>query len=270
MSANSVRIFINHAYFEDQKTTNEAQAKLRVFLDLCADNNIAVLVTLFDLRPDYTISNLEQDMGHIDKVLARIFDHPAILGVDVKNQADLDFVGWGQGRVEGWLTVMARHIQLTYPNIAVTVGWSHPAAATGLVDVVDFVTYHEYQSPAGFDARLADVKSAVGAKPVMITELGSTIWTPFRTTKSAEKKQASRLENQLKQSLAADGVFVWTLNDFDHVGSDVVGWKPWRKAQQRHFGLVRAGGSARPARQIFQTYAADRSTQSTRHAQFPK
>ena len=266
MNANSVRIFIHHEYFDSDETKSEAQAKLRVFLDLCAEKNISVLVTLFDLRPEYTVFNLEQDIGHIDQVLSNVSDHPAILGIDIKNQADLDFEGWGRGRVEGWLTVMAQHIQLTYPDIPVTVGWSKPTEATGLLEVVDFVTYHEYSDPKGFDIRLAEVKAKAGEKPVMITELGSTVWTPFRTTKSAEKKQASRLEDQLRHALNSDGVFVWTLHDFDHVGSEVVGWRPWRKAQQKHFGLIRSDGSARPAKNIFQLYADTRSPQSTKQA----
>jgi len=270
MSANSVRIFINHKYFDSEDTESDARAKLRVFLDLCAEKNIRALITLFDLRPDYTVTNLEQDIGHIDKVLADVSDHPAILGVDIKNQADLDFAGWGRGRVEGWLTVMARHIQTTYPDVPVTVGWSQPTAATGLLDVVDFVTYHEYGNPNGFDVRLTEIKTQAGQKPVMITELGSTVWMPLRTTKSAEKKQASRLATQLRHSSKSDGVFVWTLHDFDHVGSEVVGWRPWRKAQQRHFGLIRSDGFARPAKHIFQTHADARSSRSTQKVHAPK
>ena len=264
MKANSVRIFLNHEYFDDQTTQEDAKSKLRVFLDLCAAENIKVIVTLFDLRPDYRLSNLQQDVDHIDMVFAEVFDHSAILGVDIKNQADLDFQGWGQGLVEGWLTVMARHIQVTYPDLAVTVGWSQPTSAMGLKDVVDFVTYHEYGNPTGFAERLNEIKTRVNEKPVMITELGSTIWTPFRTTRSAEAKQASRLERQLDQALGADGIFVWTLNDFDHVGSEVVGRRPWRKSQQRHFGLIRADGSARPAKNILEAHAVKRAAQSTR------
>ncbi len=263
MKANSVRVFLNHAYFDYKTTQEDANSKFRIFLDLCAAEDIMVLVTLFDLRPDYTLSNLQQDVDHIDQVLADVSDHPAILGVDIKNQADLDFEGWGQGLVEGWLTVMTRHIQVTYPDLAVTVGWSQPTSAMGLKDVVDFVTYHEYGNPTGFAERLNEIKARVDEKPVMITELGSTIWTPFRTTRSAEAKQASRLERQLDQALEVDGIFVWTLNDFDHVGSDVVGRRPWRKAQQQHFGLIREDGSARPAKNILEAHAVKRAAQLT-------
>ena len=262
MNANSVRIFINHAYFNHPDTQSDAKAKLKTFLDLCEESNIKALVTLFDLRPDYTLSNMESDLVHIDAVLSGVSDHPSVLGIDIKNQADLDFAGWGQGVVEGWLTVMLRHIQLEYPNLPVTVGWSQPSHALGLKDVVDFVTYHEYGNPNGFAGRLEAVKAKAINKPVMITELGSTIWSPFRTIRSAETKQASRLQSQLEQSFVANGVFVWTLNDFEKVGSDVVGRRPWRKAQQKHFGLIRADGSDRPAKNILQRHATARAHQS--------
>ncbi|MEP3654750.1 MAG: hypothetical protein ABJO36_07630 [Litorimonas sp.] len=262
MGGNSVRIFLTHNYFEGAATQDEAKAKLRIFLDLCAANNIQVLVTLFDLRPDYTLSNMTRDVDHIDRVLADISANPAILGIDIKNQADLDFPAWGQGVVEGWLTVMARHIQIRYPDLPVTVGWSNPNSALGLNGVVDFVTYHEYGRVDGYAERLDLIKTKSHDKPVMITELGSTIWSPIRSTRAAEIKQASRLESQLTQSFAADGVFVWTLNDFDHVGNDVVGRRPWRKAQQKHFGLIRADGSARPAANILQAHADKLASQS--------
>lgn len=261
MNANSVRIFINHDYFDNRDTQAVAQKKLGVFLDLCAEQNIQVLVTLFDLRPDYRLSNMSADVDHIDQVIASVSDHPAILGIDIKNQADLDFTTWGQGVVEGWLTVMARHIQIHYPDIPITVGWSNPASALRLNDVIDFVTYHEYEDVEGFSDRLNAVKTNAKGKPVIITELGSTIWNPVRSKQSAELKQASRLENQLRQSIAADGVFVWTLNDFEHVGRGVVGRRPWRKAQQRQFGLIRADGSARPSKSVLEAHAAYRSLQ---------
>ena len=262
MDANSVRIFLNYDYFENGDTQSEAKARLNEFLDLSAAHNIKVLVTLFDLRPNYTLSNMSGDIDHIDRVLEAVSGHSAILGIDIKNQADLDFSAWGQGVVEGWLTVMARYIHIRYPDLPVTVGWSTPNSALNLKGVVDFVTYHEYGDVTGFAERLDIIKTSANDKPVMITELGSTIWAPLRSTRAAEVKQASRLESQLQKSIAANGVFVWTLHDFDHVGSDVVGRRPWRKAQQRHFGLLRSDGSSRPSKAVFQSHAKTVATQS--------
>jgi len=256
MNVNAMRIFLTHDYFDAAESRHDALAKLTTFLDICQDNDIQVLVTLFDLRPDYTLSNWAADIEHADSVLSVISGHKALLAIDLKNQPDLDFENWGEGPVEGWLTVMARHIQKTYPNHPVTAGWSKAENAARLHDVFDLVTYHEYQNPKDFKTRLESIKSFIGDKPVMITEMGSTVWRPPFITSWTETAQAQRLSVQLSQSRKADGVFIWTLNDFEHVGHDVVGRLPWRKAQQKHFGLYRPDGSLRPAGAILKAFGA--------------
>lgn len=265
LNVNALRIFLNHDYFDSALTRDEALAKLNVFLDLCEDKDIKVLVTLFDLRPNYTLSNWAADIDHIDYIFSDIANHKAMLAVDLKNQADLDFESWGVGIVEAWLTVMARHIQTQFSEIPVTTGWSKAQNAKRLNEVFDVVTYHEYQNPENFAARLSTVKSAVGGKPVMITELGSTIWHPPFIENLGEKAQANRLEAQLNQAEESAGVFVWTLNDFDHVGSEVVGRLPWRKVQQKHYGLTRPDGSLRPAATILKSFAEKNLSHSTQN-----
>jgi len=265
LNVNSLRIFLTHDYFAAADTREDALTKLVAFLDMCESKGLAVLMTLFDLRPDYQLSNWDSDTAHIDTVLSRVASHDALLGIDIKNQADLDFEFWGQGRVEAWLTVMARHIQIHYPQLPVTTGWSKAESAPRLIEVFDFVTYHEYENPKRFAARLREVIEAAGDKPVMITELGSTIWHPPFITSMLEKKQASRLDGQLKQASQANGVFVWTLNDFEHVSRDVVGPLPWRRAQQKHFGLIRNDGTLRPAADILKSFG-ERSQKSAEKA----
>ena len=262
LNVNSLRIFLNHAYFDAAETREEALSKLKALLDMCEIQGLTVLITLFDLRPDYTLLNWEADIAHVDTVLSHIATHKAVFGIDLKNQADLDFESWGQGRVEAWLTVMARHIQTHYPQVPVTTGWSNPERATRLKDVFDFVTYHEYENPKGFEKRLTGVIKAVGDKPVLITELGSTIWHPPFIDSLLEKKQALRLEHQLTQASQSNGVFVWTLNDFEHVSREVVGPLPWRRAQQKYFGLIRKDGTPRPSANILKSFGARAQDQS--------
>lgn len=268
LNVNALRIFLNHDYFDRPETRADALAKLNVFLDMCEQRGITVLVTLFDLRPNYTLSNWAADIDHINYILSDIAGHKALLAIDLKNQADLDFENWGSGTVEAWLTVMARHIQMQFSNLPVTAGWSQAEHARRLNDVFDVVTYHEYENPENFAARLEAVKLAVGDKPVMITELGSTIWHPPFIQSLGEKAQAKRLNEQLSQAGATDGVFVWTLNDFDHVGSEVVGRLPWRKAQQKHYGLTRPDGSLRPAATALKSFAETHSSTPTHHQTF--
>ena len=258
LNVNSLRIFLTHDYFDNVDTREEGLTKLKTFLDLCESKDIKVLATLFDLRPNYTLSNWAADTRHIDRILSQISGHQAILGVDVKNQPDLDFENWGRGVVEAWLTVMARHIQIEYPNLAVTTGWSKAENAVRLTDVFDVITYHEYENPKNFEGRLDSIIAVSDGKPVMITELGSTVWHPPFIRRLGESAQARRLANQLEQAAQANGVFVWTLHDFDNVGKEVVGPLPWRQAQQKHFGLLREDDTFRPAADILKSFG-DRS-----------
>ena len=254
LNVNSLRIFLTHDYFDNNKTREEALSKLDIFLDLCATKDIKVIVTLFDLRPNYALSIWAADIKHIDAVLSHAADHPAILAIGIKNQPDLDFGHWGRGLVEGWLTVMARHIQTDYPQLPVTAGWSNAKNADRLSRVFDIVTYHEYENPNAFDARLRTVKRITGGKPVIITELGSTVWgLPF-SKRFNEAAQAARLKSQLGYAGEANGVFVWTLNDFEQVGREVAGPLPWRRAQQKHFGLMRSDGTPRPAANVLKSF----------------
>lgn len=255
LNVDALRIFLNHEVFDTAASRPDALMKLNRFLDLCADHDMSVLITLFDLRPNYAIPNWSADIEHIDNILPSIVNHSAILGIDIKNQADLDFAHWGEGLVKGWLTIMARHIQLTYPEVAVTIGWSDPSRATGLHRVVDFVSYHEYRASEGLGARLDEVMKGVEGKPVMITEIGSTTWRPPFVGKFGERAQAKALQSQLDQAGRALGVFIWTLNDFDHVSADVVGPLPWRQAQQKHYGLLRKDKSLRPSADVLKAFS---------------
>jgi len=254
LSVNSLRIFLTHDYFDNVDTRKEGLSKLKRFLDICESKDIKVLVTLFDLRPNYTLSNWASDIAHIDSILSNISNHNAVLAIDVKNQPDLDFENWGHGTVEAWLTVMARHIQMQYPNLAVTTGWSKAENAVRLKDVFDVITYHEYENPKQFEDRLNSIIATADGKPVMITELGSTVWHPPFIRSLGEFAQATRLEKQLDQANQANGVFVWTLNDFDHVGKEVVGPLPWRQTQQKHFGLLREDNTFRPAADVLKSF----------------
>lgn len=262
LNVNSLRIFITHDYFNNVETSEDGLSKLNKFLDICESKDIQVIVTLFDLRPNYTLSNWASDITHIDSVLSNISNHDAVLAIDIKNQPDLDFENWGQGTVEAWLTVMARHIQMQYPNLAVTTGWSKAENAIRLNGVFDVITYHEYGSPIDLDQRLNSIISAVKDKPVMITELGSTVWQPPFIRSLGESAQAKRLQKQLDQANQANGVFVWTLNDFEHVGREVVGPLPWRQAQQRHFGLLRKNDTRRPAADVLKTFGERSETEA--------
>ena len=251
VGANALRIFVNHAYFTDSETKQDALIKLRSFLDWCEPLNLNVIVTLFDLRADYRLTNWAMDSAHVRDVLGVIGDHKAVLAIDLKNQPDLDFERSGEQQVEAWLAAMMDSARYQNPNTPITIGWSDFQQTNILSKRVDFVSYHDYRSVAGTEERLALVKTSVGTKPVFVTEIGNSRWS---LTGENSKKQHQRLEARLSQLGNADGVFVWTLHDFEHVGTNIVGHRPWRRAQQKVFGIAKADYSLQPAGQAFKSF----------------
>ena len=261
LDANSVRLFLNHAYFTDSETRELAQLRLIKLLDLCDERDIKAIVTLFDLRPAYRLSNWPWDARHVSEIVSLIGNHSALLGIDIKNEADLDFEHHGQANVEAWLMAMISTARYVNPNVKLTVGWSDYEAADILVKDIDFLSYHDYRPLDAIMERLDAVREKSLDKPVMITEIGTTRWSPFSTKKRGAKRQARRLKTQLSGLKDAEGIFIWALNDFDHVSRDVVGSRPWRRKQQQHYGLYDGTKKTLPAAKIFKEFNADQKAE---------
>lgn len=254
LGANSVRIFLNHAYFTDPATKSMALARLDDFMALCAQKNIKVIVTLFDLRSDYRFARWSEDSLHIGEVLTAIGKHEALLAIDLKNQPDLDFNAQGEPLVLAWLEAMSLSLKKHAPRVAVTIGWSDAEQAGNLANLVDLVSYHDYKNPNGFSQRFKSVQAIVDGKPIFVTEIGSSRWSLLKFGEGSSLAQAERLQEQLDQLSGANGVFVWTLHDFENVPTNIVGHRPWRRAQQKIFGIMDANGTPLPSGDVFQKF----------------
>lgn len=264
LGGNSLRIFLTHSTFTNRQSAPQAKERLLEFMDMAHAQGLKVIPTLFDLRPDYRLENWASDAAYLKALLPLIKDHPALLAIDLKNQIDLDIPANGAGMITGWISVMSDTVRRDFPNIPITVGFSNSDAAILYGQDLDVISYHDYDPINKFSARLDAVRSAYPDRPVWITEMGTTVWQPIPFLKRAEKKQAARLARQLSSVARIEGVFIWTLSDFEHVGSDVVGWQPWRKKQQAHYGLYDLQGNARPSAEIFSQYARTVSKTSSR------
>ena len=102
------------------------------------------------------------------------------------------------------------------PDLSLTVGWSSAEAATEMTDLVDGVTFHDFLTIDQTGDRLATVRAQE------LTDNGLALQ-------------------------AADGVFVWTLDDFSQPDQAVVGRWPWHKSLQKHYGLFDDAGQGKPA-----------------------
>lgn len=253
LGGNAIRIFLQFDAFNDVDQIEPSLIKLLNLLDSAQTYGITVMPTLFDLRADYRPKTWAESWAYMHRILKAIGTHPAVHIIDIKNEPDRDFKAHGERRVLAWLETMARLGREISPHIAFTVGWMEAQFAPLLHRDLGVISYHDYEDPNTIEQRLIKVKTAVGDKPVLITEIGTHSWSPISALPfpSSQAKQSKILRTQINGLGASNGHFVWTLHDFDHVPNIVAGALPWRKAMQKHYGLLDADGLPKPAAQAF-------------------
>lgn len=258
LGANSLRIFLPRDAFLDATSAKNHRKNLRFLLDTAQRHGLHVVPTLFDMRSDYALSGWAADARLLQSLAPLLGDHPAVTFVDLKNEPDLDFENHGRARVLAWLRTMVAMHRLYAPETPLTVGWASPKAAPLLADMLDLVTYHDYGQISGTAQRLAKVREIAGSKPVMLTEIGHSSFAMLGGLPGSPEKQAQQLDERLSALGTADGLFIWTLNDFPDPDPAAVGASPWVRALQSQFGVIDAQGMNKPAaritRQHFSTF----------------
>ncbi len=255
MGLNTLRIFIPYEDFGAASVKAEKLEKLVSFMDLADEARLKVLVTLFDFYGNYDLADWTRTHRHADTLVEALKDHPALLGWDIKNEPDLDFDSRGRAEVMAWLEEMIRQIKKKDTVHPVTIGWSSPAAAENLYEHLDFVSYHFYGDADSFVPSHKALLDKIGNKEVVISEFGSSsysgIWNFFT---GSEESQAAYYQKMVS-ALQGQGLpfLSWTLYDFEQVPAEVAGRLPWRKAPQRHFGLIDRDGMEKPAYRVVES-----------------
>ena len=253
LGLNTVRIFISYKDFGADQVQHTEIAKLRHFLDQAHERQIKVIVTIFDHHTDHHVSTWAADGRHLAGLIPRVADHPAILAWDIKNEPDRDYGFNTQPLVDSWLRYVARTVRTYDPHHLITIGWSRPEAAAGLIDLVDFVSFHYFEELADYSPRLEKLIAAADGKPVVLQEFVMSTWNSFWPHGHTELEQAHYYANLLSQhrQYPTAGYMVWTLHDFDHVPLAEFS-TPWQRATQANMGLRRGDGSWKPAAAIIQ------------------
>lgn len=252
MGLNTARIFIPYEDFGKAKVHLKKIEKLRKILDAAEDNNIKIVVTLFDFYGDYDIIDWTLTHRHAETIVTAFKDHKAILAWDVKNEPDLDFESRGKEKVIAWLEQMVATIKIKDKKHPVTIGWSSPEAAVNLAAEVDFVSFHYYKKVADFKKSYAVLKKAVPNKPLVLQEYGlssySGIWNAFT---GSQKKQATYYE-EMQVALKEEKIpyLFWTLYDFEKIPTSVVGKLPWRKKPQEYYGCIDKDGKEKASMSV--------------------
>jgi hypothetical protein len=250
MGANALRIFLPREDFLNADKAQDHRNNLRFLLNTAQRHGLHVIPTLFDMRQDYALSGWTADAQLLQSLAPLLGKHPAVAFVDLKNEPDLDFQHHGRARVMAWLHTMAALHRLYAPETPLTIGWASPEAAPLLAETVDLITYHDYGDLSGTTERLTKVRQMAGEKQVMVTEIGYSSFSLLGAWPGSHEKQAQQLADRLTSLRRADGLFIWSLNDFPNPDKAAVGASPWVLALQSQFGMIDANGILKPAASI--------------------
>lgn len=243
LGLNTIRIFVGYEDFGKADVKPEKLEKLKILMDLAEAENLKVIITLFDFYGDYSVIDWSNTFKHARSIVMSLKSHPALRAWDLKNEPNLDFGSRGEKLVLFWLKNHLEHLKAIDPETPVTIGWSTIESASLLLDQVDLVSFHSYHGFEKFKTGFDDLKAKT-TKPLMIQEFGlptySGIWNPFGPD---EEEQADFYTEFLDFAKANNISYaLWTLYDFEEIPTSVVGRLPWRKAKQKHFGLIDKNG----------------------------
>jgi hypothetical protein len=246
---NSIRVFVQYDDFGKADVNPKKLDKLKQTLDLAEENNLKVVLTLFDFYGDYSVLNWTLNQRHTEKIVSTFKNHKALLAWDIKNEPNLDFQSRGQKLVVSWLDMMIDLVKSVDDKHPVTIGWSNTQSASILNDKVDFVSFHYYEDLNNLDAAVKTLKKEIPNKPLVLQEFGISsyrgIWNPFGNS----EEDQSEYYQQAQEILSKNNIqfMSWTLYDFIEIPKEVVGRLPWRKRAQEHFGFINQKGETKPA-----------------------
>ncbi len=245
---NTIRIFVQYKDFGEADVLKEKLEKLKTTLQLAKQNNLKVIVTLFDFYGDYSVSNWTLTHRHAEQIVSAFKNNTSIIAWDIKNEPDLDFKNRGKKNVLAWLEYMIKEIKKYDKNHLITIGWSNSVAAKHLHKQVDYVSFHHFNENLKND--FADLKKEIPNKPLVLEEFGvpsyRSIWNAFS---GYSKKSQATYHQQIQSFLNEQNVsrLSWTLYDFKKIPSSVAGSLPWKKNKQKHFGFIDSNGNKKPS-----------------------
>jgi len=243
---NTIRIFVNFEQFGKGNVVPEMIQRLENVLNTATANNLSVIVTLFDFNSNYSLLNFPASDRQLETLLTTFKNHPALLAWDLKNEADLDFFYQNREEVKEWLKFIIKKAK-KYDSIhPITVGWAYPENADYLADEFDFVSFHYYKEATKLGEAIDSLRKKVNNKPLVLSEFGLSSYRskvfPYNQTETQQAEYFRDIQEVLKQKGNIPSIY-WTLYDFTSVSSDIAGWRPWQRNNQKYFGIIGADGS---------------------------
>lgn len=272
LGMNSVRIFVNFEDFGGPQIKPDMLDNLEDLLKTAENHDLKVIVTLFDFRTSYDPLLWPQSDRHLDGLIPKFADNPAILAWDIKNEPDLDYGANTATIVNAWLAHTARYLRELAPKQPITIGWSSAKAAQQLVNLVDIVSFHDYLPPASLPDRLSGLVSAAMNKPILLEEYGLPTWNSIFPNGHTDAEQTEYYADTLNivRSQNLLGAMAWTLYDFNAVPASVAGRWPWQTGPQSNLGIVRRDGVPKPAAALLAPDAVLKAPTIPAYARFLK
>lgn len=248
LELNTIRVFVDYHDFGGPYVNDAKIKKLEILMDLAHQNDIQVIVTLFDFYGDYRMGDWPQTQQHALTIVDQLKNHPALHSWDIKNEPDLDFDQRGRERVIAWLHMMVEAVQKADSTHPVTIGWSRPEVAHIHAAQVDYLSYHFYKDIENLSSAHQQLKSQF-SKPIVLQEIGSSSARRWWYPQGGSQKGQQAYYQNFFQTQKRDSIHYlsWTLYDFPEVPSRVAGRSPWRKAKQAAFGIIDIRGDKKPA-----------------------
>ena len=250
LGLNTVRVFIPYDQFGGASVEPAMLERLADLLLRARRNDLKVIITLFDFRTDYKPILWPEADRHLETLLTRFAEEPAILAWDLKNEPDRDYSTNGSDMVNAWLAHTARFARRFDPYHLITIGWSSATTATQLTENVDLVSFHHFQKAEELAILYPTLRQIAAEKPLLLAEFGLSSWFsliyPFAPTENDQAAYYTDILNVIDNTDHA-GYLAWTLYDFSYVPPIVAGRLPWQIEKQKHFGVIRLDGEPKPA-----------------------
>lgn len=251
MGLNTIRIFIPYEDFGAAFVDGKKIDKVKSLLDKAYENELKVVVTLFDFYGNYDVFDWTLTHRHVEQVVLALKDHKAILAWDIKNEPDLDFESRGKEMVMAWLDQMVDEVRKWDGKHPVTIGWATPEGALNLNEKLDFISFHYYRELKDFEEAYNQLEEGINdpEKPIVLQEYGLSsyggLWNFYRGSEEDQANYYKEIQGILEDHNIP--FLFWTLYDFSQVPNAVVGRLPWRKKPQEFYGCYDTEGKPKPA-----------------------
>lgn len=217
----------------------EVKENLPILLDTAEKYQLKVIPTLLDTYTRYRLEDLPSVQNYLEDLSTQL-THPAVLAIDVKNEADSDFETAGHNKSRTFLSyVLAFTRHLT--NKPVLVGLIK--ADEFIAQHADAISLHHYGPAEDLLARIQEAKLL--KRPILLEEFGFHSWLFKYPDPHSEAEQAWYYQ-QVLTTTQNNGVgwMAWTLYDLPH------GAMPGGREVERHLGILNSEGHPKPVVEV--------------------